>query len=65
MITRFGNLLYWLGCAAASLSGAFGVYFLTQTPPTPADRILPLFFAFAAMVFWLIGRAARYVLAGR
>lgn len=65
MLARLGNLIYWLGCAAAALSVGGAGLFLMQTSENPADRFLPLFFAFTALALWLTGRAARYVLAGR
>ena len=71
-IQRLGNVLYWLGCIGAaimaigvlSVLAAFGGSFGGVS--SPAETI---FFggisAFLALLSWLIGRACKYVLAGK
>lgn len=81
MAERLGNVLYWIGLASAGLLCGYVVLcmyialtggvtnwiaFLDpwapvqfRTLPTPPQAI------FFALVSWLLGRAARYVLSGR
>src|SRR5262249_21460585 len=64
MVARLGNVLYWAGtlvaCLIAGLT-AFAVLFGTGK----GDPLLQGLGLFVAAAIWLIGRAARYVLAGR
>jgi phosphotransferase system glucose/maltose/N-acetylglucosamine-specific IIC component len=66
MIARFGNLIYWLGCAAGALFliGAAAVAVIPSTNPNDKPAV-PLFLAAVALIAFLIGRAGRYVFAGR
>jgi len=77
MLARLGNVIYW-GCAGvAALSVVGGIVFGFEIPslwrgePSPGNEIFKdrLLLAAALVVsaigIWLIGRAARYVLAGR
>jgi len=69
LLARLGNAVYWAACAVAvgciflSLLG-FGVdlFHLIQDEPSKADNIF--MFVFGVFV-WVVGRALRYVLAGR
>lgn len=62
MPARLGLLLYWVGCAAAVLTVAIGVYAFATV-----DHRLDIFvfFAIVAGLIWAGGRGLRYVLAGR
>jgi hypothetical protein len=62
MAARFGNAIYWAACIAAVL-WALLVFAIVQTHP---DWTISTPIAIAgAVVIWIIGRAARYVLAGQ
>jgi hypothetical protein len=64
MAARFGEVLYWLGVIIAALLAALAaVGFIWGTGTTePFAEIVALIMA---GIVWLIGRACRYVLAGR
>jgi hypothetical protein len=71
MAARLGNVLYWLGClaalafavcaiyAAATLAGFFG----GSTDPAETEIFAEQMTA-SALACWLVGRIARYLLAG-
>jgi hypothetical protein len=63
MIARLGIVIYWFGCllaVAALLGGGYGFLHPANDP------WVPLLWGVAfAVVFWLIGRACLFVLAGR
>lgn len=71
MLARLGDVLYWAGCILAVVPIGFVVCVMIadgglQSPPQTLFELWP----FAALlgisaVPWLIGRACRYVLAGR
>lgn len=65
MLARLGYVLYWSANAASAAAFALGCYLISQPPSNGPDRMLPLFFALAALMIWLAGRALRFVLAGR
>jgi hypothetical protein len=57
MLARLGDVLYWAGCLiAAAFIG------LELHARNPSDWLFVISFS---VVMWLLGRAARYVLAGR
>lgn len=60
---RLGNVLYWLGCAGA----VFGVGLAGVVALNPGDDAGQWMFHYilAGALAWLVGRGARYVLAGR
>jgi hypothetical protein len=63
MLTRLGNVLYWLGCIVAGLIiAADGYDFYMEG----ADHYKGgyVFIAVIAFAVWFVGRACRYVLAG-
>jgi hypothetical protein len=64
MLARFGDVLYWLGCGIAVALLSFASYGITQGA-LRTDREFLVLLAASAAVFWLIGRACRYVLSGR
>jgi hypothetical protein len=64
MVARLGQVLYWAACAIAVfwlILGLFGVF--TRETLEPWNDI-PVFIG-GAILIWLIGRAVRYVLAGK
>jgi hypothetical protein len=65
MAERFGNVIYWIGCCFAALIvvGAFPLAATDNRPEMHTTEIAVMFGI--AFVVWLIGRACRYVLAGR
>jgi hypothetical protein len=64
MTERLGHVLYWAGCVLAILTIAIGV-FLSSGFMDQSDVWLVRVIAFViAVLFWLIGRGCRYVLAG-
>jgi hypothetical protein len=65
MVARLGNVLYWVGCIAAVFVLAWCVL-VWMHGASAKDMIQTGVFAIIiAGVFWGIGRACRYVLAGR
>jgi hypothetical protein len=61
MAARLGQVLYWAGCVLAILTIVIGVYLSWYE--RDAWEMRAIVFVIAAL-FWLIGRACRYVLAG-
>jgi hypothetical protein len=64
MISRLGNVLYWAACGLAILSGVGCVIAAMQSGTYNPSGWL-IIGAVLAVGFWLVGRACRYVLAGR
>jgi hypothetical protein len=68
MIARLGMVLYWMGLGIASLCeiAAIAVFVISITNGHSAsDAAVPtVIFAFIGGLAWLVGRAAKYVLAG-
>jgi hypothetical protein len=62
MIARLGNVLYWIGCAAAVLWLALSLYGVSSKHSVDAIYIIAV--VGPALVFWLAGRALRYILSG-
>jgi hypothetical protein len=70
MVERLGNVLYWLGLVLAAICVASGVavtiFLVSENPKSPQDAVFLLIpFFSCALIFFLIGRAFRYVLTGR
>jgi len=65
-IVRLGRVLYW-GCCIIAAIPALGVIFVlyaTLHQPWMADTVIAcIAFVILAVVIWLVGRGARYVLA--
>jgi hypothetical protein len=65
MAERVGNVLYWLGCIVAGLTVLLGVgVFFASQNQREGLSVMAFVFVFA-FIAWLVGRACRYVLAGR
>lgn len=70
MLARIGNVIYWAGCGMAALcvavvvlSGILGV--LTPgSDPAGAVIMTALYMVPIAILAYLTGRAAKYILAG-
>jgi hypothetical protein len=62
MLARLGDVLYWTGCLLGILlvAAAFAYYNIGAIKPFEVALLIGL-----GVVFWLIGWACRYVLAGR
>jgi hypothetical protein len=66
MATRLGNVIYWLGCVIAALILAADAAEWFGEAQYRSDGLpVVLVIAVAAAIVWVIGRAFRYVLAGR
>jgi hypothetical protein len=66
MLARLGDVLYWLGCILAGLTVAAGAFLWFAEGHARKDGIAVVAgFLVFALILWLIGRACRYVLAGR
>jgi hypothetical protein len=59
--------MYWAACIIAALTLAAMAYLLTVEPHPDFHKaaFLVWFFSGFALVVWLIGRAVKYVLAGK
>lgn len=66
MAARLGRVIYWTGCGMAVIAVLLaGIVFFSWRMPPPVEAIEWIIrYLAAAVVFWLVGRAARYVLAG-
>jgi len=68
MAARLGRVLYWGASGAAALCALWALFALYtaltggSTEPV-ATEVYALKFIGAAIAFWVLGRAARYVLA--
>jgi len=61
MAARLGNVIYWMASAVAVL--LVGLIILVLLAPGERAVNWVIFYGVAAVVIWLIGRAARYILA--
>jgi hypothetical protein len=68
MIARLGMVFYWCGLAIASLCEiaaiAVVVFSMTNNQSASEAWIAAVFFAIVGGASWLVGRVAKYVLAG-
>jgi|GEM_PF-4669744 len=69
MLIRFGITLYWAGCVGAVLWALISGYIMLvggfDGPPRVSDVfIVGMIVLGPAVIIWLTGRGARYVLAG-
>jgi hypothetical protein len=66
MLARLGDVLYWSGCLLGVLFVAAAVAFYNFATIKPAEIVLVSAVLIGlGIIVWLIGRACRYVLAGR
>jgi hypothetical protein len=61
VVARVGNLIYWVACVAALLWAVF-VLMTTANLPHPDWSISTPLAIVGAVVIWIFGVAARYVL---
>jgi hypothetical protein len=64
MAARLANAIYWFACIAAVLWAPF-VFVMGAAQTHPDWTISTSVAIVGAFVIWIMGRAARYVLAGR
>jgi hypothetical protein len=64
MLSRLGNVLYWLGCAAAVGTIVIAAFTVISDAYFRSEPLIYIFPIVIALMFWLIGRACRYVLSG-
>jgi hypothetical protein len=66
MAERIGNVIYWFACIVAGLTVLAGIAVYVGEGYRRSDGAwVTVGFFVAAFVFWLIGRAVRYILAAR
>jgi hypothetical protein len=66
MAARIGNVLYWLGCAIATLIAIFAAAIYIAEGRTHSDGLFVFaVFMAAAILSWVIGRALQYILSAR
>jgi len=63
MLARLGNVLYWGGCVLAALVLLSGLLLFEGMSASDTAFYAALTLIASALV-WLVGRAAKYVLAG-
>ena len=65
MLARLGQVLYWVCCGIAVLMLLYGLLGFTYLNMQDAifGSVIPAIIV--ALIFWLAGRAARYILAGK
>ena len=64
MVARLGGVLYWLATSIAVLAFG-GTFYAWNYGVVPNNTFGGWFLLFVGVVTWLLGRALRYVLAGR
>jgi hypothetical protein len=64
MAARLGDVLYWTASLIALLAIGLAIYLWNYGIP-PNNNFGGWFFLIVGTVTWLVGRAIRYVLAGR
>lgn len=66
MLARLGNVLYWLGCIVAVLIAAAGFMPYWSEGYARKDGVgVTIASVVIALIAWVVGRACRYVLAGK
>ena len=68
MAARLGRVIYWACCVIAAMLIAFPIlamsYNWIEGALLQPQYVMLGFIALAGIVIWLIGRAAKYILAG-
>jgi hypothetical protein len=65
LLARLGDVLYWTTASLSALIIIVGIPAgLNEVAPDKRWTLFAVFFVIAAVI-WLLGRACRYVLAGR
>jgi len=65
MAARIGDVLYWLGSLLAASMVALCVYVYFDVETKDQTIILYIPFLVCAGLFWLAGKALRYIFSGR
>lgn len=65
MLARLGSIIYWTASAVAALLAGAAIPAAARETSTFGAWAVVAFFLGFALLAWLLGRAARYVLAGR
>jgi hypothetical protein len=65
VLTRLGDVLYWLGCILAAIVVAWGVQVCLGDTNNADDPYMLAPIAAGAFAIWTIGRACRYILSGK
>lgn len=65
MAARLGEVIYWAGCLFGALFVVAAVYVYAVDPGSRDGQFLAALVGGFGVACWLIGRAAKYVLAGR
>ena len=64
MVARLGDVLYWAASTVAALLAAF-VLMVFMLADGKGESLFQVLGVVTAGVIWLVGRACRYVLAGK
>ena len=64
VLSRLGDILYWVGCILAAIVAVWGAMFAFRGAHAD-DPYLFSVVAVAAFSVWVIGRALRYILSGK
>jgi hypothetical protein len=64
VLSRLGDILYWLACILAALIVVWGALSCLRADHAE-DPYVCVLLAVAAFAIWVIGRASRYILAGK
>jgi len=68
MLARVGDVLYWAatGISWLIIAGTGAFFLMAERLPSIQEQLVGIVAALVcALIVWLVGRAARYVLAGR
>jgi hypothetical protein len=65
MAARIGNVLYWIACLLAGCMLALCVYVFFDIEPKDRSAVMFAPFIICAVLFWLAGKALRYIFSGR
>jgi hypothetical protein len=63
MLARAGRIVYWVGCGLAALILAFGVYlYFIEFKNRDEHLLAAVGFVVAALLVWIAGLLARYII---
>jgi hypothetical protein len=64
MLAKLGHLCYWVGSGLAAATLVSGLFILQHGPDQDYRWVVYVASIGGAVVFWLLGRACKYFLAG-